>query len=90
MEDLYSIANVLSQPPFHKQITAYSLHDDYTFEQVLQLLSDVCVQLTEGTHLSSKPIDIRQEDPLITQQRIGTILSLLKYPSVYSSTSTHH
>jgi hypothetical protein len=77
MNDLNSIATLLSQPPFNKQITAYSLHDDYSFEQVLQLLSDVCVQLAEG-----KLIDIRQEDPFMTQQRIGTFLSLLKFPSV--------
>ncbi|KAJ3091770.1 Intraflagellar transport protein 81 [Quaeritorhiza haematococci] len=84
-DELKFVAETLSAPPFSKShlgLTAVGLHDDVPFPQLIQLLSDVCAHVDDANptgNSSHRNVDVRQEVPEESVNRIGGFLRMLKF-----------
>ncbi|KAJ3366430.1 Inorganic pyrophosphatase [Allomyces javanicus] len=74
--DLRFVADTLAKPPFNKKFSVIALHDDLAYPDLIALLNEVIAHIDSDTPNSVHAIDIRNELPEVTSQRIADFLVL--------------
>ncbi|KAI9183349.1 hypothetical protein H9P43_004266 [Blastocladiella emersonii ATCC 22665] len=69
--DLRRVIDQLARPPFSKRLSVVALHDDLPHPDFVALLNEVVAHVDSGTPNSPHALDIRNELPEVTANRIA-------------------
>ena len=83
--DLKFISERLALPPFSKSLSVIQIHDELKPVQLLQLINDVVAYIDDANQYSPhRNVDVRDEQPEDTVNRLGDFLKMLKLKDAIS------
>ncbi|KAJ1501602.1 Intraflagellar transport protein 81, partial [Coelomomyces lativittatus] len=87
--DLRFIADALARPPFNMQHTVIALHDEMEHPELVALINDVLSHIDASNPISPHKIDLRNELPAVTAQRMSEFLiNALKFDFALHTAAT--